>query len=166
MTRVLREAILQRTSAKVDAGNIFVKFSGIEVLLITHAVPAALGVAAAKEMVGRPFLKDYIHDTILTGKRAGPVHLIACHRAATESHATKLLGIPDATVVSTPFGIFVADNVQKVQFAFIGNCRDEANTRHGVQRFFEWVEQTGEDQLLAKRAQSRAKIVKTIAGEV
>ena len=58
-------------------------------------------------------------------------------------------GFPDATVVSAPFGVFVADNIQKVQFAFIVNCRDEANTRHGVQRFFEWLAQTGEESLVA-----------------
>ena len=58
-----------------------------------------------------------------------------------------------------------ADNVQKVQFAFIVNCRDEANTRHGVQRFLEWLDQTGEASLMAQRAQSRAKIVKAIAAE-
>jgi hypothetical protein len=66
----------------------------------------------------------------MTGKRSGPVHLIGCHKTATETQATRLLGFPDATVVSTPFGVYVADNLQKVQLAFIGNCRDEANT-HG-----------------------------------
>jgi hypothetical protein len=80
--------------------------------------------------------------------------------------ATKLLGFPDATVVSAPFGIFVADNIQKMQFAFIVNCRDEANTRHGVQRFFEWLAQTGEDALVAERAMARARIVAAIAKEV
>jgi hypothetical protein len=165
MLRVLREAILQRTNAKENSSNLFVRLSGTEILFVPHAIPAALGVATAKEMVGQPFLKDHNFDTALSRKRGGPVHLIGCHKTATESQATKLLGFPDATVVSAPFGVYVADNVQKVQFAFISNCRDEANTRHGVQRFFEWLEQTGEDALLAKRAKSRAKIVKTIAGE-
>jgi hypothetical protein len=166
MLRVLREAILQRNIASEDAGNLFVKLSATEILLVPHAIPAALSVAAAKEMVGQPFLKDHNFSPALTGKRAGPVHLIACHKGATESQATKLLGFPDATVVSAPFGIYVADNVQKVQFALIRECRDEANTRHGVQRFFEWLEQNFEDVLLARRARSRAKIVKTIAGEI
>jgi hypothetical protein len=166
MMRVLREAILQRSTASEDAGNLFVKISGAEILLVVHSIPAALSVPAAKEMVGQPFLRDHIFDPVLTGKRAGPVHIIGCHKTATESQATKLLGFPDATVVTTPFGVYVADNTQKVQFAFITECRDEANTRNGVQRFFEWLEQTGEDSLLAKRARSRTKIVKTIAAEV
>ena len=69
-------------------------------------------------------------------------------------------------MVSAPFGVFVADNIQKVQFAFIKDCRDEATTRHGVQRFFEWLAQTGEDALVANRAMSRARIVAAIAKEV
>jgi hypothetical protein len=165
MVRVLCEAILQRTIATEDAGNLFVKMSGVEILLVVHAIPAALSVPAAKEMVGQPFLRDHSFDAVLTGKRAGPVHIIGCHKTATESQATKLLGFPDATVVTTPFGVYVADNTQKVQLAFITECRDEANTRNGIQRFFEWLEQTGEDSLLAKRARSRTKIVKTIAAE-
>ncbi|MBI3868049.1 MAG: DUF4062 domain-containing protein [Verrucomicrobia bacterium] len=166
MIRVLREAVLQRSNALEDAGNLFVTLNGGEVLIATHAIPAALSVGAAKELVGQPFLKDHGFDKVLTGKRTGPVHLIACHKAATESQATRLLGFPDATFVSAPFGVYVADNLHKVQLAYISNCRDEANTRHGVQRFFEWLEQTGEDVQLAKRAASRAKIVKAIAKEI
>lgn len=54
----------------------------------------------------------------------------------------RLLGFPDAEFVSAPFGVFVADNVQKVQLAFLKDCRDETTTRHNVQRFFEWLERT------------------------
>ncbi|HYW85761.1 MAG TPA: hypothetical protein VFB30_21090, partial [Spirochaetia bacterium] len=111
-------------------------------------------------------LRDHQLSQVLKGKRGGPVHVIGCHKNATEAQATKLLGFPDATVVSAPFGIFVADNVQKVQFAFIVNCRDDATTRHGVQRFFEWLAQTGEETLVADRARARARIVSAIAKEV
>jgi hypothetical protein len=163
--RVLREAILQRSNAKEDGGHLFVKWLGTEVLVAIHAIPAGLGVPAAMELVGQPFLKDYRLEPALSGRRAGPVHLIGCHKTATETQAIKLLGFPDATVVGAPFGVYVADNVQKVQFAFLNNCRDETNTRHGLQRFFEWLDQTGEDTLLAKRAVSRAKIVRAIARE-
>jgi hypothetical protein len=126
-----------------------------------------LAVAAAKEKVGQPFLEDHLYaDTLISSKCGGPLHIIACHHTATETQARKLLGFPDATVVSAPFGVFVADNVQKIQFVFIVNCRDESTTRHGIQRFFEWLEQTGEDVLIAKRAKSRASIVKAIAKEI
>jgi hypothetical protein len=68
-------------------------------------------------------------------------------------------------VVSAPFGVFVADPVQMVQFAFIVNCRDETSTRHGLQRFLEWLNQTGEDSRVAGRAQSRSRIVAAVARE-
>jgi hypothetical protein len=115
-------------------------------------------------MVGQPFLKDHLYEKALTG--GGPVHLIGCHKSVTEAQAMKLLGFPDATVVTTQFGVYVADNVQKIQLVLVANCRDEANTRHGVQRFFEWLEQTGEGEQLAERAAARARIVKSIALEL
>ncbi|WP_054911948.1 DUF4062 domain-containing protein [Pseudomonas sp. NBRC 111127] len=141
-----------------------VPIAGLNVVVFAHAIPAAFTVAAARELVGKPFLHDHEHADLLNGAE-GPLHLIACHRGATELQATALLGFADATVVSGSFGIFVADDIQKVQFAFLANCRDASQTRHALQRFREWLEQTGEAQALAKRAASRAKIVKVIADE-
>lgn len=166
ITSVLNEAVSQRTNASEDKGNLFVRLNKQEVMFVTDAVPAAISVSAAREMVGQPFLKDHRRNEVLTGKRGGPVHLIGCHKGVSEAQAMKLLGFPDATVVSTPFGIYVADNVQKIQLVLIKDCRDEANTRHGVQRFFEWLQQTGEGTLLAQRAAARARIVKSIANEL
>ena len=57
------------------------------------------------------------------------------------------------------------DDVQKIQLVFIANCRDETATRQGVQRVFDWLEQTGGGALLSSRAASRAKIVRAIAKE-
>ncbi len=166
MSRVIRESILARSDSVEDDGRVFATIDKKETLFESHAIPAAMTIGAAKEMVGQPFLRDHLLADALTGKRGGPVHVIACHKNATESQALKLLGFPDATVVTAPFGVFVADPVQKVQFAFITNCRDEANTRHGLQRFFEWMSQTGEESLLADRAMARARIVRAIAKEV
>lgn len=165
MLQILRDVLSARPGAVAVGDHVALPLAGAETLFVGHAVPAALSIASAKEMVGQPFLRDHGLASDLTKKRGGPVHVIACHKTATESQATRLLGFPDATVVSAPFGIYVADNVQKVQFAFIVNCRDEANTRHGVQRFLEWLDQTGEAALMAQRAQSRANIVKAIAAE-
>jgi len=165
MQRILFESIIQRKGSKNMNGKLFAAFNGTEVLLIHHSIPAAITVSAAKEMVGQPFRYDHLYAPTLTGNRSGPVHVIACHKSATEAQATRLLGFSDATVVSAPFGIFVADEIHKIQFAFIVNCRDEANTRLGVQRFFEWLEQSGEDDHLVRRARSRSKIVTAIALE-
>lgn len=167
MVDVLRNALRGRENSEEIDGKILISLGKPKTLVSLHAIPAALSIAAAKEKVGQPFLEDHLHVGTLLNKRCGgPLHIIACHRTATESQATQLLGFPDATVVSAPFGVFVADNIQKIQFAFIVNCRDESTTRHGVQRFFEWLEQTGENKLVALRAKSRASIVKAIAKEI
>ncbi len=165
MVRVLREALLARKGSLEDSGKVFVQMNGCEILTEPHAIPAALTVGPARDLVGQPFLRDHLLAPSLKGKRGGPLHVIACHKSATESQARKLLGFPDATFVVAPFGIWVADPIQKVQFAFITNCRDEANTRHGLQRFMEWLSQTGEETLLAERALARARIVGAIAKE-
>ncbi|WP_262137025.1 DUF4062 domain-containing protein [Pseudomonas sp. Marseille-Q5117] len=162
------EAVLLRALTGTDAPSsetaVVVPIAGAKVAVLVHAIPAAFSVAAARELVGKPFLRDHLYaDALKTA--VGPLHLIACHRGATETQATALLGFADATVVSGSFGIFVADDVQKVQFAFLAYCRDESQTRHALQRFMEWLGQTGEADILAKRAASRAKIVRVTAAE-
>ena len=82
---------------------------------------------------------------------AGPVHLIACHRGATESQSLKHLGFPDATVVSTRSWVYVADEVQKIQIVFLANCRDETTTNLALQGFFEWLAQVQEAGRLSER---------------
>ncbi len=165
MEQALRGAILSRANAHDTDGHIFVTTHDVDVLLTLNAVPDSLTVPEAMELVGRPFLRDHLVASALSGQRGGPVHVIACFKNATEPQARRLLGFPDATVVSAPFGVWVADSVQNVQFAFITACNDEQNTKFGVQKLFEWLEHSGEDLLLAKRAQSRARIVQVIAKE-
>ena len=166
MKDILRDSLLSKEKAQAEGEGVFVTIGNKKTLLVPTAIPAAMTVSAAKEMVGQPFLRDHLHASVLTGPSAGPVHLIACHKNVTESQAMQLLGFPDATIVSGSFGVYVADNVQKIQLCMIANCRDESSTRHGLQKLFDWLGQTGEDDLLAARATSRAKIVKTIAKEI
>jgi len=165
MEAVLTSAILGRAGSRKIYEGVSARIAGVDVLAICHAIPGALSVSAARELVGQLFLVDHERAASLTAGVAGPLHVIACQKSATETQAANLLGFPDATIVSAPFGVYVADNVQKVQFVFIVNCRDETRTRHGAQRFFEWLEQAEEDTRLARRATSRAKIVKAIAAE-
>jgi len=165
MCQVLKKALGERPDTIADGENVVGILDGKRILFVPNAIPAAISVGPAKEMVGQPFLKDHELVSFLGGGRRGPVHIIACHKTATETQAMKLLGFPDATIVSAPFGVFVADNIQKVQIAFIVNCRDESTTRHGVQRFFEWMSQTGEDKFVVNRASARVRIVRVIANE-
>lgn len=165
MIHVLSESMLKRRGSRSDGNHIMVRLGATDIMVVPDAIPAALSVGPARELVGQPFLRDHELSSILKKGQGGPLHVIACHKTATETQATKLLGFPDATVVAAPFGIFVADSIQKVQFAFVVNCRDETTTRHGVQRFFEWLTQTGETKLVAQRARARARIVAAIAKE-
>lgn len=165
MQRTLDEALRGQPGTSEKNGRLFVKMDGQDVLVELHAVPAAMSISAAREMVGQPFLKDHEREADLKGQRGGPFHLIACHKTVSESQAITFLGFPDAVHVDGPYGRYVACNVQKIQVAFLTNCVDETSTRHTVQRFIEWLKQTNEETLLAQRAAARARIVKAIAKE-
>jgi len=165
MLKILKDAILQRSGSRREGKNMVVGLGDTNILLVPHAIPTAFSIGHAKEMAGHLFLRDYELVDILSGDLCGPLHLIACHKGATESQAINLLGFPDATVVPTPFGVFVADNIQKLQFALIANCHDETYIRHGVQLFFSWLAQSGEELYVAERAKARARIVHSIANE-
>jgi len=163
MVKVATDAIAARSDSNKSEACMTIQLQETPVLACIHAIPAAFSVAPARELVGQPFLHDHQKAGHLKEDGGGPIHLILCHKTATETQAAKLLGFPDATIVSPPFGVFVADPVQHVQFAFIKDCRDESTTRHGIQRFFEWLSQTGEEANLVSRAKHRATIVRAIA---
>ena len=165
MVSVLAQAFEGRESnSRRDGSFVSLPVAGQDILFSLHAVPSALTVSAGREMVGRPFLQDHAEITRLKAA-AGPVHVIACQKGATEAQASGLLGFPDATIVAPPFGIYVADPLSHVQFVFLQHCRDPSMTRFAAQRLFDWLEQSGEDRLMAKRAASRTRIVQAIAKE-
>lgn len=139
-----------------------------KIAMVPHAIPAAFGVSAAKEMTGQPFLRDhdYVSELSRSDDVAGPVHIIGCSKSVTEAQAIALLGFPDATIVPGAFGVYVADNVQKIQMCLVTNCRDASSTVHGVQRMFEWLDRSGESKHLLRRAKSRRKIVNAVIAEM
>jgi len=136
-----------------------------QILLCCHGIPSGMSVSAARELVGQPFLHDHIYIENLEPKIKGPFHIIGCHKGVTEQQAINLLGFPDAIVVKGTFGIYVADKIQKIQMIFLENCRDDSSTRHNVQRFIEWINETGEDGFISSRAIARRKIVDVILKE-
>ncbi len=145
------------------------KVNGFKVLFRVHAVPDAFSTAEAREMVGRPFLKDYtLIDTSGLQQQStyGPVHIIAIHKTVSETQARSLLGHPDIILVNAPFDYYLTDRVQHVQVLLINNCRDSTSTRHAVQRRIEWIEQSGEDSNIAERAKRRKKIITQIAKQI
>ncbi len=150
-----RGAVVHPGSAKRIAG---LQVRDMKIGFVCDAVPAAMTTPSARELVGQPFLDDHTTTEGWGSELMGPVHVIACQKNVTEAQAVRQLGFPDAIVVSAPFGIYVADDVQKIQMAFIANCRDETTTQRGVQAFLQWLENQGEGTYLAKRAAARRRI--------
>ena len=138
---------------------------GAPVLFVCHGIPAAMSVAAAREMVGQPFLRDHEYMAKAksrSDKPIGPVHLISCTRSVTEAQAIRQLGFPDATIVKTRFGVYVADHVQMIQMVFLADCHDAGATRDAVAAFFEWLHNAEEEQRFCQRAEGRRLIVQTM----
>ncbi len=165
MEAVLRDAISGQAGSTIEEEASYVKVGKEQILVLCHAIPAAISVASAREMVGMPFLRDHERADLLGKNQIGPLHMIACHKGVTEAQAMNLLGFPDAIFVTTSFGVYVADKVQKIQLLLLKNCRDEATTRHAVQRAFDWLSRSGEATYLSERAKSRKKIVQAVARE-
>lgn len=155
-------AIIQKGGHK---NLVTTNLGGENIVLICHGVPAGMGVAAAREMVGQPFLQDHACMENQNPDFQGPIHLIGVHKGVTESQAIKQLGFPDAIVVTAPFGVYVADKVSKIQMIFLANCRDDTTTRANVQRFLDWIGETGEIEFIRKRSASRRRIVNLIQKE-
>lgn len=144
-----------------------IPINNMDVIFRVSAVPGPMSVAEAREMVGRPHLSDHqVATEFPKSKVIGPVHVVGCHKGITESQALSVLGIPDAVLVKSGFGIYVADNIQKAQIVFLNNCRDPATTRHSTQLFFDWLENSGEADPLCQRAKSRRKIINSISREL
>lgn len=144
---------------KHPPGNVaVVKIRDTLIGFVCDGIAASITTAAARELVGQPFLRDHEFTANWAAGIHGPVHVIACQKGVTEAQAIRQLGFPDAIVVSHPFGIYVADEVQKIQIAFIANCRDATTTREGVQSFLNWLDAHGEVKYLVQRAIHRRRI--------
>lgn len=166
MMEVLNEFLSSKGEAGKSKNTAVVNVAGKRVFFKSTAIPAAFTVSAAREMVGQPFLKDHLLYSDIKLADGGPVHIIACQKNVTETQAIGLLGFPDATIVSGAFGVYVADNVQKIQLCLISHCRDSASTKLGLQKLFEWLKRTNEEKHLADRSVSRSKILKAVAEEL
>lgn len=163
MCEVARKALPGRPGGGAQDEAV-VRVAGRDVLVRIHAIPGPTAEPAARERVGQPFLRD--HDAAAALEHvAGPVHLVLCHRGVTEGQAARMLGFPDAMLVSPPFGVWAADTIQKTQLIFLAQCRDETATRTAVQRAFEWLDSSGEGSRLVERAEARARIARAIAAE-
>ena len=166
MRTTMAAALVESGGTAKGTRGVATKVAGGEVMIQLHASPASLSVAQAREYVGRPFLADHSVTPGYGRGTHGPLHLIACQTGVTTSQARVLLGFPDATIVTPGFGIFVADEVQQIQFALLRDCRDETSTRSAVHRLRSWLSESGEDQLVLERAKRRRIIADTIAAQM
>lgn len=139
-----------------------VELAGSRLAACLHAVPGAMGVAAAREMLGQPFLRDHLWADDLSKQTPGIVHLIACYRGVTENQASKIIGTPDTMTVASDFGVYAADHVQQIQMIFLANCADTVALAAAVRRLHEWLHATEEIKFIRERAEGRRKILRTI----
>lgn len=143
-----------------------VTVNGDRLAVQLDAIPAALGNAAARERVGQPFLQDHTRvDQLRQLGAPGIVHVVACHRSITESQALRMLGSPDAMAVTSDFGIYALDRVQKVQMLFLARCGNETAIASRLRLLEEWLKSSGEQTRLVDNARSRQRILQVIAQE-
>jgi hypothetical protein len=168
MEKVMRDFLIKKTgtvrkNSQVNNDPLLIEMKSRMLFSIIHAVPASLSTAAARELVGRPFLNDHKFFPEMENKNeVGPFHFIGCYKKASETQALNLIGHPDVTVINAPFGIYLADLVQFIQVVFLNDCRDSTSTRNAMQRFFDWISQSNESQNIVLRAEKRKKIIKTV----
>jgi len=167
MTAAVVGLLRKRDARAVEHPNdniAIVRIQSFDIGFVCESIPSSMTTAAAREMVGQPFLMDPQLTENWNPDFWGPVHVIACQKSISESQAIRQLGFPDAIVVTAPFGVFVADAVQKIQMAFISTCRDETTTHVRVQTFLNWLNDHGEVKYLVQRAIDRRKISDFIRG--
>lgn len=174
--RVMIEAALDRLTERAGADPAAVErgvlvpmgpaeAAGRRVLLRIHAVPEAMSVAAAREMIGRPFLRDHEDVAAMGPDDVGPVHLIVCHKGVTERQAANLLGLPDVVLIAPPFGVLVAEEIQKIQMIFLKGCRSAVATVQAIDEAVAWLDRSREAAEVVERAASRRRIVEAIRAE-
>jgi len=126
---------------------------------ISHAIPDAMSVVEAREMVGRPFLNDLEH---LPKVNIGPIHIIGVYKNATERQLRDVIGHQDVAIIQEDFGFYVWDLVNHIQLVYIINCKDPEVTTLQTQAFFTWLRVQDETQWIIDRARRRKEILKTI----
>jgi len=164
LEKTLREFLVASFGAVSSGDGLVLRLGKARVLLVPHGVPAGFGQAEARELVGRPFLRD--HERITEGSDwVGPLHLIACHKSCTETQVINFLGHPDLYLVRVPFGWFAADQLNFVQAVFLTDCADQGAATSACEQLFDWLKVSGEEERLVVRARSRAKVLKVLAKE-
>jgi hypothetical protein len=134
-------------------------FKSISNSCIIHALPDAMSIAEARELVGRPYLKDLEH---LSSIKSGPIHIIGVYKNVTESQLRDVIGHQDVAIIQENFGFYVWDLVNHIQLVYLTNCKDPEVTLLKTQEYFTWLRIHDETKQVIDRANRRFKILKVI----
>ncbi len=157
--RFRQEAIFHYVQKAVNSFLSQTDFKPIAQACKVHALPDAMSVAEARELVGRPYLKDLEH---LGSLISGPVHIVGVYKNATESQVRDIIGHQDVAIIQESYGFYVWDLVNHIQLVYLSNCKDPELTTLKVQEFFTWLRVNDETRYIIDRAQRRFEILKVI----
>ena len=76
-----------------------------------------------------------------------------------------MLGSPDTMVISSEFGVFVADHIHRTQLVLVKNCADAGSIDIAVRHLHDWLEASGDGAAVLERARARRRIVVAIGQE-
>lgn len=157
--RFRQEAIKHYLQKAINKFLVELDFKQLQNACILHALPDAMSVAEARELVGRPYLNDLAH---LSAKSIGPIHFIGVYKNATESQLRDVIGHQDVAIIQESFGFYLWDLINHVQLVYITNCKDPEVTTLRTQEFFTWLRLHGETNYVIDRATRRLEILKVI----
>jgi hypothetical protein len=135
---------------------------GLEkVIKAFHTVPDNMSVADARNMIGRPFIKE--HDLIKRRNEVhGVIHLIAVYGNATEVQVKSLVGYPDLTVIKGTFGYYLWEKNTQIQILFLTKCINSQTIKTRLTQLINWFNGSAELPKIVNRAKARYLILDAI----
>jgi hypothetical protein len=157
--RFRQEAIKHYIQKALDSFLSQADFKPIKKSCIVHALPDAMSIAEARELVGRPYLKDLDYLSLI---ESGPIHVIGVYKNATEGQLRDVIGHQDVAIIQENFGFYVWDLVNHVQLVYLTNCKDPEVTLLKTQEYFTWLRIHDETKYVVDRALRRIEILRII----
>lgn len=136
-----------------------IDFSKLNTAFRIHAIPGAMSQPEAREMVGRPFLKD---QNEIGKAKSGPIHLVGVYKTATSTQVQDVIGHQDVGIITMGFGFYIWDFINHTQMIYLTNCKDPQTTTTQVDSFFTWLRVNNITEKVIDRAKRRYSILKVI----
>jgi hypothetical protein len=131
------------------------------VLKAFHAIPDNMSVADARNLIGRPFIKE--HELVKNKvEKSGVIHFIAVYGNATEIQVKNLVGYPDLTVIKGTFGFYLWEKNTHVQMFFFTKCINPQTIKIRLSQLINWLNGSGEQPRIVVRANARFSILDAI----